>query len=289
MASPCPRALNLLRLGKAGAWLLLACRLLFAGPAPAEPAAPFIVFDALLHAGKPDNRARGLVPISWVGDIWRPGVSMDTVDEAQVRAVFAHKADKSGFYYLDIENWPLLSVSPAIREKSIAKLARVIDLAHNALPLAHIGFYGILPGITYWPLLRHDPAYREWQEVNRELVPLSSSVDAVFPSLYTFYDDPDGWKKYARQTLIEARIYKKPVYVFLWPQFHDSNPELRGKEVPRAFWRAELDLCAELADGVVLWGGWQDTWNENAAWWQETLAFMKARPNVNTAPPTTPP
>jgi len=264
--------------------ILLACSILGLQSAIAQTSKPFIVFDGLLFSGKPDNRMRGLVPITWVGDIWRPGVSMDTVDEAQIRAVFEHKLDKRGFYYLDIENWPLLSVSPVVRERNIAKLTQVIQLARNALPNAHLGYYGIMPGITYWPLLRHDDAYDEWQKVNRELVPLSRSVDAVFPSLYTFYDDMGGWKIYARQTLAEAHRYGKPVYVFLWPQFHDSNPELRGRYLPRAFWRMELDLCAELADGVVLWGGWQAPWEEHAAWWQETLAFMKTIPGRSGAP-----
>jgi hypothetical protein len=266
------------------ALLLLAGAILGSHPSWAETPRPFIVFDGLLYTGKPDTRARGLVPISWVGDIWRPGVPTDTVDAAQVRAVFEHEADKSGYYYLDIENWPLLSVSPATRRQNIAKLTQVIELARSALPSAHLGFYGLLPGITYWPLMRHDAAFAEWLQVNRDLEPLAGRVDAVYPSLYTFYDDVEGWKSYARQTLAEARRFGKPVYVFLWPQFHDSNPQLRGHDLPREFWRAELQLCAELADGVVLWGGWQTPWDERAAWWQETLAFMQTLPRGSRAP-----
>jgi sugar phosphate isomerase/epimerase len=242
---------------------------------------PFPIFDGLLYLGKPDLRPLGLVPIAWIGALWRPGVSTETVDEVQVRTEFERLRNSSGFYYLDIENWPLLSVSVATRQQNIEKLARVIDLARRTAPNAHLGFYGLLPGITYWPLFRHDAEYREWLEVNRALDPLAGHVDAVFPSLYTYYDDLEGWKNYARQTLTEARRYGKPVYVFLWPQFHDSNPTLRGQEVPRAFWLAELELCAELADGIVLWGGWQGHWDENAAWWQETLTFMKTLKDVS--------
>ena len=236
----------------------------------------FVVFDGLLYRGKPDLRNRGLVPIAGSGNLWRPGVSTEGVDEVKIAAMFAPYRNSDGFYYLDIENWPLMSVTADVRLQNEKKLERVIDLAHRAAPHLRLGFYGILPTIVYWPLMRHDAEYLEWRSVNQQMDPLSNHVDAVFPSLYTFYSDLAGWKSYARQTLIEARRYGKPVYAFLWPQFHDSNAELGGHEVPPEYWRAELELCAELADGVVLWGGYQTPWDENAAWWRETQSFMSA-------------
>src|ERR1700730_11152719 len=117
---------------------------------------PFSLFDGLLYLGKPDLRPQGLVPIDWIGDLWLPGVSKETVDEVRVRSEFERFRNSSGFYYLDIENWPLQSVSVGTRQQNIEKLTRVIDLARRTAPNMHLGFYGILPGITYWPLLRHD-------------------------------------------------------------------------------------------------------------------------------------
>jgi hypothetical protein len=269
---------------KVMAKLLVVLSILGAEAALAGPGRPpFVVFDGLLYLGKPDTRAAGLVPIGGTGDLWRPDVSNETVDEARIRSEFERFRNSSGYYYLDIENWPLQSVSVGTRQQNIEKLTRVIDLARRTAPNMHLGFYGLLPGITYWPLLRHDGDYQDWLQVNRELDPIAGHVDMVFPSLYTFYDDLEGWKSYARQTLKEARRYGKPVYAFIWPQFHDGNPELRGQDVPPAFWRAELDLCAELADGVVLWGGWRAHWDESAPWWQETLAFMKTLKDANRA------
>lgn len=244
---------------------------------------PFILFDALLFQGKPDLRPHGVVPIDGSGELWRPGVSTDSVDEVRIRSLFGPLSKSSGFYYIDIENWPLQSVAADVRRDHIAKLTRLIDLAHDTAPSLHIGFYGILPGITYWPLMHHDGNYEEWLRVNRQLDPLAARVDAVFPSLYTFYPDPAAWKSYARQTLTEARRYGKPVYAFLWPEFHDSNRLLRGHPLPPPLWRAELELCAELAAGVVLWGGWKEPWNDNAPWWQETLAFMRILASADRA------
>jgi hypothetical protein len=267
--------------GKALGLLALASRL----PGPSRAAArsagqpKFRVFDGLMYLGKPDLRPAGLTRINWIGDLWRAGVSHDEVDDVQVRALFAPLRTSRGYYYLDIENWGLLGVSDATRRRNIDKLTQVIDLARAAAPSLQIGFYGLLPGITYWPLQRHDDAYREWLMVNQQLEPLAQHVDAVFPSLYTFYLDLEGWQNYARQTLKAARRYGKPVYAFLWPEFHDST-DLAGQHVPDAYWRAELELCVELADGIVLWGGWQQQWNEKASWWRETRAFLGAHAEV---------
>ncbi len=244
-------------------------------PSAWAEASDFVIFDGLAYARKPSPAAPGMVPITWIGDLWRPQVSKDSVDEVQVSAIFDRLRTSTGYYYLDIENWPVNSVSAEVRDESIQKLTRVIDLARREAPKAHLGFYGILPGITYWPLLRHDGAYDDWLAGNRAVDGLAMRVDAVFPSLYTFSDDREAWKSYARQTLIEARRYHKPVYAFLWPEFHDSTPR-RGQLVPALFWREQLALCAELADGIVLWGGWQQSWNPGAPWWQETQRFMRA-------------
>ena len=103
---------------------------------------------------------------------------------------------------------------------------------------------------------------------------LAEHVDIVLPSLYTFYNDPQGWDVFAAALLQSARRYNKPVYAFLWPEFHVSNQFLRGKNLPGNFWRHELEFCRARADGIVIWGGWQEQWDENAEWWLETKSFL---------------
>jgi hypothetical protein len=241
-----------------------------------------LVFDGLLYEGKPRSESLGLLPIKGSGDLWRPNVSHDQVDKIQVRKLLEPLRDSDGTFYLDIENWPLMGVPASVRAENIAKLTLLVETARSAAPNLRIGFYGILPGITYWPLQRHDDAYRDWLRVNRSLQGLAGHVDVAFPSLYTFYDDLEGWKQYARTTIAEARRFGKPVYVFLWPEFHDSNPLLGGQHIPAAFWREELEFCADLADGIVLWGGWKQRWDEKSAWWHETEEFLRRR-NVDMA------
>jgi hypothetical protein len=151
-----------------------------------------------------------------------------------------------------------------------------------------IGYYGVPPIRDYWRAL--DPPnsqpYRAWQSANDQLQPLANAVDALFPSLYTFYDDQDGWTQYAIANLSEARRLArgKPVYAFIWPQFHNSNPVLGLKLIPGEFWALQLQTIAQHADGVVIWGGWQVLWDENAEWWQATRQFLRTRPATCSTP-----
>ena len=127
----------------------------------------------------------------------------------------------------------------------------------------------------YWTPVENNPAkMRAWAEANDALKGLASHVDVIYPSLYTFYDDPEGWKKFAKANLQEAKRYGKPVYAFLWPMYHDSNKLLSGKPIPADVWRMQLETCLEYADGVVIWGGYKELWNEEAGWWKETKAFL---------------
>ena len=240
----------------------------------------FAMFDGLLYTQKPDLGQFGLEPIAGSGNLWRPGQSHLTVDESGVQSAIEPFRGHVPYFYLDIEDWPLQGVPTETRAETIAKLIRLADIARVAAGETRIGFYGLMPGITYWPLVSRmlrKSEYQDWKETNEALEDLAPHVDAVFPSLYTFYDDLTGWQSYARQSLLEARRYSKPVYAFLWPEFHDSNALLRGQLVPARFWRAELELCFELADGIVIWGGYQQTWKGDAPWWQETQLFINGQ------------
>jgi len=156
----------------------------------------FVVFDGLLSPGKPDLRPTGLVPIGGSGNLWRPGHSHDDVDDAGVRSAIDMYRGRIKIFYIDIENWPLQGVAPSVRTANIEKLTRLADVTRGSATGMRIGFYGIMPGITYWPLVSRtgrEPQYRDWKETNKELDTLATHVDVVFPSVYTFYDDR-SWK-----------------------------------------------------------------------------------------------
>jgi hypothetical protein len=237
----------------------------------------FLVFESLAYIGKPDLAPLGVLPTRGTGDLWRRGQPRDKVDKLGVQQAVACCKDFKGVFYLDVEHWRVFNEPDSVSDENIAKFIEMADVVRSAAPNLKFGYYGVLPEIVYWPIV--SPAgdqLNAWHRAIRRTQEIARHVDVIFPSLYTFYTDQAGWEKYARETLKEAKSYGKPVYAFLWPEFHDSNKELRGQNLPREFWRKQLEFCRLNADGIVIWGGWQRRWDENAGWWQETKLFLRS-------------
>jgi len=265
----------------AGPWIVLAgVFVIFSSSASDRNVLPaggrnFLVFDGLLYRNKPDLAKFGMLPIKPVSQLWRPGVSKSEVDEATTREAMLAVKDFDGLIYLDIENWPVCNVPDSVIQESLRKLTRIALLTRETSPAAKFGFYSLMPERVYWPIVNNDSQkILDWQKCAERAETLAQHVDVIFPSLYTFYDDETSWKIYAEKILREARRYKKPVYAFLWPDFHDSNKQLKGTRIPGKFWRAQLDLVRRNADGIVIWGGWQKEWDDQAEWWNETRDFL---------------
>ena len=251
---------------------------------------PFPVFDCLLFLHKPDLRAYGLTPLSCPGsgfyrsNPWIPGgIDYSQPGLAQAQAL-ARRTEAAGYTWcvLDIERWPNQGDAAAV-DQTIRKYIELMDWMHAAAPELKIGFYAELPICDYWNAIKgpQSAAYQAWAAANRRLAPVARHVDAIFPSLYTFYTDFAGWQKYALANIAQARMYGKPVYPFLMPQYHDSNKKLAADFLPAGYWRQQLETCYAHADGIVIWGGWMDhnnhrcVWDPGAPWWQETLAFLR--------------
>ena len=250
---------------------------------------PFMVFDGTLYAGKPDLSAHGLRPVSIAyagqfGTRWHK--TSDTLpDKLVVQQVAKEALEKNVPVVIDIEHWPLVGDASQVRA-SVSKYMTVLQWFKEAAPGLPVGYYGAPPIRDYWKSLK-SPMSKEWASFakeNDQLRPLAESVDIIFPSLYTYYTDRGGWVRYAYAQIAEARrnANGKPVYVFLWPQYHDSNPSLAWAHIPAEFWRLQLQMAKQYADGIVIWGGWgrngRVNWDENAAWWKVTKEFMKKLP-----------
>lgn len=243
----------------------------------------FLIFDATLYRNKPDLSSLGIKPIRVIDrGIWPPaGDTASTPDKDLVKAL-AQKLPKDGIpVVLDFEQWPL-NGNVEVVSASISKLIAVVAMFKKYAPETPFGFYGVLPIRDYWRAIEGEskPKYLEWQAENDRLAPIEREVDALFPSLYTFYDDQDGWRKYAKAQICEARrISRKPIFAFLWPEYHDSNSKLKGTYIDARFWRIQLEAIRNFADGVVIWGGYDlvrngpRDWDENAPWWQQTKRF----------------
>jgi len=249
---------------------------------------PFVVFDGTAYSNKPDMSLHGIQPITLAGagsfgpDWYKQANRLP--DLQAVQAVARAAQQKGHPVVLDIEHWPLEGSAAAVRDNQ-TKYMTVLEWFRTEAPGLSVGYYGAPPLRDYWRAIKDTSSQerQSWMAENDQLHSLAAAVNVLYPSLYTFYPDQAGWKKYAIAQIEEARRYGggKPVYVFLWPQYHDSNRILGGRYLPADYWLLELRTAKEYADGVVIWGGWGSDnrpvrWDENAAWWKVTKEFLKS-------------
>lgn len=247
---------------------------------------PFRIFDATAYIGRPDLSRYGIEPIHIIDrGVWPDGAGrFGPPDPARVRRYVESLPRDNGPIVLDFEQYDLTGSDAAART-ALIDLQRLARAFRAAAPDRQIGFYGNLPISSFapGPQGRAAPAYQAWQRQNNRLRSLQGTVTMLFPSLYTVSPDQAAWTAYATAQICEARrLSSKPVYVFIWPEYHDSS-RLSGQYLDAAFWRLQLETAFRLADGVVIWGGYDlaadhpRRWNPQAPWYAPTLAFIRER------------
>lgn len=271
-----------------------------AGADPASAAAvqrPFIVFDATLYKDKPSFAGHpGFRPITVIYE-WPLFLNDQSPTamppEQRVRSIAKKFGESSESAVLDIERWPLKG-DPQTVKTSVSKLLTVLSWIKAEAQNLKIGTYGTVPLPDYWRAIRGqgDKEYQAWQRDNDRLEELLPHMDALYPSIYTFYPDRKGWVTYAVAQIREARrkANGKPVYAFLWPQYHDQGQGVHAQlPIESDFWELQLNTMLTEADGIVIWGGWgehgPDPWNEEAPWWQATKRLMN---RIDSIPPDRP-
>jgi hypothetical protein len=262
-----------------------------AAPAADVAAGCFAVLDAMLHAGKPDLRAEGLAPLPVV-EPERWWSAAGAADEAARRAATVRAIRDlhpvPARLVLDLELAD--GRDPVRRKQNVERYTRLIAWVRDAGFNGSLGYYGLAPPRDYWRAVGTAGAagVAEWQTENEAYRRLASLVDAEYPSLYTFYPDRDGWRRYALANLAEARRLApgKAVIAFLWPQYHGSNRELADRDLETDFWAEELETVYAAADGLVVWGGWDFVrgaprrWDPRAPWWLALQDFIRRHPRV---------
>jgi len=245
----------------------------------------FVVFDATLYKDKPSLVPYHIRPITllyesrlFVANQLPTAMPPQTI----VRTIAYELRSSKEPVALDIERWPIKGDEVTV-QSTVRKFLLVLSWVEHEAPRVAFGVYGTVPVPDYWRAIR-DPAsaeFQSWQQDNDRLERINDKVDALFPSIYTFYPDRQGWVTYAIAQIAEARrkAKGKPVYTFLWPQYHDSNVLLSHQPLDPDYWDLQLHTVAQHADGAVIWGGWgengPESWNEAAPWWQVTKRFMR--------------
>lgn len=256
---------------------------------------PFIIFDATLYKNKPSFAGFPVRPVTLLYEarLFSGSHSPTAMpSENTVRSIGKELSAAPTPVIVDIERWPLKGDAQTVKANA-DKLSTILSWIKAEAPNIQVGAYGTVPLNDYWRAIRGPGSkdHSAWQQDNDRLEELATHLDALYPSLYAFYPDRQGWVTYAVAQLTEARRKAggKPVYAFLMPVYHESNRQLGLHPVEPDYWDLQLSTVAQHADGVVIWGGWgtkgPEPWDEDAPWWQVTKRFMS---RLNSTAPRTP-
>ncbi len=240
---------------------------------PPAVAKPFVVYDGFVFENRPDTSSLGMIRIGGLNPPDETFVNpAGPVDVSAVVTTLQYAVGGPPQFYLDYEMW-VGALIPSENEANIPKLQQVADMAHAMVPGTKFGFYDSLPCFDYWGLVTNDATeIAAWTACNAQMAALVPYVDMIMPSLYTFYDDQAGWDIEASNLLAAAKQYGKPVYAFVMPDFHTGA---YTDPIPAALWQHELEFIYAHADGVVIWGGWGQQWDDTAPWWIATKQFLE--------------
>ncbi len=184
---------------------------------------------------------------------------------------------------IDIEKWDL--------SEGAQKYADTIDLFK--MPWKYISQYWAGPS-EYWPVqykrvgndqreLLDVERYNAWKERSKKMKIILDTAYASYPSFYTFYGEwknneiwvgIEWWKSFVIENIKESRRLNpgKKVIPFLWPRWHDSDPEKAWTYIPDEYWLEELRIVREHADGMIIWDWHQDKeWDARDKHWYKIL------------------
>jgi hypothetical protein len=251
-------------------------------PVPPVTNKPFLVFNAMQYQGMPDLTGQGLRNVNLINETSLfTSSEAETPDSAKIAALGTQASGEPGIPVIfDIEAWPYTGSGLQATIDSFLEVIRVFKQTDTGA----MGFYGVVPNdADTWENI--EPAgganYVRWQQLNTALTPIADKIDLFFPSFYTHDNDTTSWSDFVTATLGELQKYNvhKPVYAFLWPQYHDGSPD-QYQFLDTNVWKFELKTLFPLVDGIVIWSsskitlGVSNEWSDSASWWIVTEAFM---------------
>ena len=263
--------------------LALAC--VGAGAAASADASTFPVYDNTFYSNvnleqvgavksnviyeAPVAQLSGQNPNSFRGP--RPrGAELALPAKSAYEAYIQRTASHPGPVVLDFETLYLKGSRPS-PDGTIEKLRTLLDWAHEAVP-------GVRSATTACPATPFR-ATSSWS---------GASPSARTPCSRAFTRSPTtspAWRTRFRHVMSEAAAVApgKPVYAYLWPQYHDGT-KLAGRYLTPDHWRYELETAQQLCSGVVIWSPWSS--DPDQRWVDETAAFLGGTTAAQHAPST---
>jgi len=214
-----------------------------------------VVYEAPVaqSAGQNPNNFRGARPY-WA--------ELALPSQAAYEALVRRTARNPGPVVLDFETLYLRG-SAAVARRRFQKLRTLLAWAHQAVPGRTVGYYGVLGNTA--------PRYLGLERR------LATGEDALFPSLYTFTDSRAAWSRRFHIIMSEAAAVApgKPVYAYLWPQYHGGT-KWAGHYLTPDYWHYELEAATRLCSGVVIWG--PSNSDPDQRWVRATASFLGGGP-----------
>lgn len=246
----------------------------------------FFVFDATLYDNKPNLRLSS-IQVNYRAS-WPPDLNLGSSDNsapamatiASVQAMGSAQAVLG--YRVVCHDLELYGANKSAQAANYADLADWYNQGYGNTTNLKVGFFDILPIPDFSAAGSFDGAadHSAWVNLNDSFSSAAAHITATFPSCYTETLNPDDWETFARAMVTEAKRLKPnvPCYPFLWPNYVDFGPvgtlPVANTEIPRQYWRRQLSVMADIADGIVIWGGSNLSWKNNATWWRELKRFM---------------
>ena len=239
-------------------------------------------FFDLLHAGLPSiptiERTYGIQHAPAVTRLSAPGWTDGTKlpPGSWYDAVTENLNPSHKWVLVDHEDW--FEETQAQRLATASNFATLYRGLKSRRPDLKFAFYafGIKHHSTYPAFSPSSPDYQAWQRMSDDYAEMLAVVDALCPTLYFWYTEADdglaftqarspglfrGYLTDARRLLDQYGAPNRPVYPYIWWRKHDAS-----KDLELWIWKDMLAQCKELADGFVLWGGYQQKWDAGA-WW----------------------
>jgi hypothetical protein len=254
------------------------------------------LYDSLLFIGKPDLSRYGLKRSRTIyqNELWPAKADYTTPNEAAIRskadAVLAERVTPAVPIILDVEQYTTdvrldishINPNTSAADADIRKLGQIISWFKNEAPALKVGFFDVAPVVMGLPVTGQQPAndseLATWETANSYLIPFTTHVDALYPSLYTSTTDREKWIASARRIISEAKRIgaDKPVRPFVWPQYHDvMRHPLRLTYIDYDYWMLQLTTIRDAGvSGIVFWGGYKTQWDGAQGWWRATLDFV---------------
>ncbi len=244
-------------------------------------AQPFLVFDNMFYAGKPDFSTNGLIPncvVYETSELKAAVAAGQLPDETAFKEKIKRLSlNRPGPIVIDIE-YAYLSKNKKTTDAEVKQHFKLFitlaHWAHEAAPGHLVGFYG-------HGLFPEEPG----KEYGAETKELLAAMDAFFPSLYSHGNQsPAQWREKLQFLIQQAHQIApgKPVYPYIWAQYHEGGPKAL-EFLDADYLTFQLEAArTDGADGVVFWSGNKPAWTDRP-WAQAMLKFVAAKPICKTA------